>query len=325
MAKKEETKQGDSWGEFSPIALKVAEELRSLYSDSKEDAPNKTLGTYPNPTRVIEALKILIDVMFPGRFSSGASSAEELLPFISERLVYASELLGPEVEKAIPFRWIGEAARKDGNGKPENVSESSHRILKDFFEALPAIRQALVLDVKAAYEGDPAALTYAEIQMAYPGLLAISSHRIAHKLHKLGVPIVPRIMSEWTHTQTGADIHPGAAIGEAFFIDHCTGVVIGETAIIGAHVKLYQGVSLGARSFPLDEHGLPVKHIKRHPTVEDGVVLYANAVVFGGDTVIGRDSTIGGGVCVMESVPPESLVLSSRPDLKIKQAQSKKK
>ena len=312
------------WSDFSPVALKVAEELRPLYTFSEEDAPDKALGSYPNPTRVIEALKILIDIMFPGRFSSGVSKEAELFPFISERLVYVSELLGPEIEKAIPFRWNGEAIRKEGAPPPENAAAAAHKALEEFFQSLPRIRKQLVLDVRAAYEGDPAALTFAEIQMGYPGLIAISSHRIAHKLYKLNVPIIPRIMSEWTHTNTGADVHPGAEIGEAFFIDHCTGVVIGETAQIGKHVKMYQGVSLGAKSFPLDENGLPVKHIKRHPTVEDNVVLYANAVVFGGDTVIGKDSTLGGGVCVMESVPPGSLVLSGRPDLKIKQTPTKK-
>jgi len=157
------------------------------------------------------------------------------------------------------------------------------------------------------------------VQLAYPGVLAITSHRLAHELYLLDVPIVPRIMSEWTHSVTGVDIHPGARIGHGFFIDHATGVVIGETTRIGNHVKIYQGVTLGARSFPLDENGHPIKHIQRHPTVENDVVIYANATILGGDTVIGQGSTIGGNVFLMESVPPNSFVMSEHPELRIKQ------
>ncbi len=308
----------DGWSNFSTVALKTADELHKLYSFEGGDSPSKALGGYPNPTRIIEALKVLIDVMFPGRFSGGVSKPEELLPFISERLVYAAETLGPEIERAIPFRWQGEAARQKGAASGGDVHELSKTVLEKFFAALPETRRLLTLDVRAAYEGDPAAMSFAEVQLAYPGLLAIASHRIAHTFYRLEVPIVPRVMSEWTHTQTGIDINPGATIGEAFFVDHGTGVVIGETTIIGNRVKIYQGTTLGARSFPLDEHGQPVKSIKRHPTVEDDVVIYAGAIILGGDTVIGKGSTVGGGVCVMESVPAQSIVTASRPELKIK-------
>ncbi|HEY5621633.1 MAG TPA: serine O-acetyltransferase EpsC, partial [Pontiella sp.] len=170
------------------------------------------------------------------------------------------------------------------------------------------VRRMLIEDVKAAYNGDPAALSYAEVKLAYPGLIAITSHRIAHELYKLDVPLIPRIMSEYTHSLTGIDIHPGATIGEGFFIDHGTGVVIGETCHIGNNVKLYQGVTLGAKSFPLDEHGRPIKHIQRHPTVEDDVVVYANSTILGGDTVIGKGTTVAGNVFLMQSTPPGSLV-----------------
>ena len=170
--------------------------------------------------------------------------------------------------------------------------------------------------MQAAYDGDPAALTYAEVLLAYPGFLAIAAHRIAHLLYDLRVPVIPRLMSEWVHTQTGADIHPGATIGPSFFIDHATGVVIGETAEIGAHVKIYQGVTLGAKSFELDPaSGLPVKHIKRHPTIRDRVILYANATVLGGDVVVGEDSVIGSNVFLTDSVPPRTLVAAAHPDL----------
>ena len=186
----------------------------------------------------------------------------------------------------------------------------AENILTAFFNALPKIRVAIIDDIQAAYNGDPAALSYAEVQLAYPGVLAIASHRLAHELYKLDVPIIPRIMSEWTHTQTGVDIHPGAKIGSGFFIDHATGVVIGETTTIGCNVKLYQGVTLGAKSFPLDETGNPIKHIQRHPTVEDDVVIYANATILGGDTVIGKGAVIGGNVFLTRSVAPGSKVIS---------------
>lgn len=295
-----------------------ATSLVPLYSGSKEDRADSLLGLYPNTSNIVEALKLFIDVMFPGRMSQNDIEPDELGIFLVRRTSDGWSLLRPEVERAVPFRWTGEAARAEGAPKPVDARAESVRILEAFIERLPEVRKLLIEDVKAAYEGDPAALTYAEVQLAYPGVLAITSHRIAHELYRLNVPIVPRVMSEWTHSQTGVDIHPGADIGHGFFIDHATGVVIGETTKIGNHVKLYQGVTLGARSFPLDENGLPVKHIKRHPTVEDDVVIYAHATILGGDTVIGKGSTIGGNVFILESVPPNSFVSTKHPELHIK-------
>ena len=198
---------------------------------------------------------------------------------------------------------------------PADPLPEARRLLSSFLSSLPSLRKLLTLDVQAAYDGDPAALTYAEVLLAYPGLLAIAAHRIAHVLYTLRVPIIPRLMSEWVHTQTGADIHPGASIGPSFFIDHATGVVIGETAQIGDSVKIYQGVTLGAKSFELDPSGLPVKHLKRHPTVRDHVILYANATILGGDVVIGHHSVIGSNVFLTDSVPPRTLVAAAHPDL----------
>ena len=178
-----------------------------------------------------------------------------------------------------------------------------------FMEQLPALRKLVETDMVAAYEGDPAAKDVVEVVMAYPGFYATVVHRIAHALHVLGVPLLPRMMSELAHSRTGIDIHPGATIGEKFFIDHGTGVVIGETTVIGRNVKLYQGVTLGALSFPKDEAtGLLMKGHKRHPNVEDNVVIYAGATILGGDTVIGHDSEIGGNVWLVESVPPRCRV-----------------
>ena len=186
-------------------------------------------------------------------------------------------------------------------------------IVDDFVAALPEVRRLVETDVQAAYDGDPAATSRMEVVMAYPGLYAVTIHRLAHVLYKLKVPIIPRVMSELAHSKTGIDIHPGATIGERFFIDHGTGVVIGETTVIGRNVRLYQGVTLGGLSFDKDANGALVKGLKRHPNIEDNVVIYANATILGGDTTIGHDSEIGGNVWIKESVPPYSRVYNKPP------------
>lgn len=194
------------------------------------------------------------------------------------------------------------------------------KVAQAFVEALPEVHRLIETDVEAAYEGDPAATSPMEVVMAYPGLYAITVHRLAHVLYRLKVPIIPRVMSELAHSRTGIDIHPGATIGERFFIDHGTGVVIGETTIIGRNVKLYQGVTLGALSFDKDPvTGALVKGIKRHPNVEDNVVIYAGATILGGNTTIGHDSEIGGSVWIIESVPPNSRVYNKPPAPTIKE------
>ena len=192
-------------------------------------------------------------------------------------------------------------------------------VVAAFLRRLPEVKRLVATDVQAAYEGDPAATSPMEVVMAYPGLYAVTIHRLAHELYKLKVPIIPRIMSELAHSKTGIDIHPGATIGESFFIDHGTGVVVGETTVIGRNVKLYQGVTLGAKSFQKDpETGALVKGIKRHPNVEDNVVIYAGATILGGDTTIGHDSEIGGSVWLINSVPPNSRVYNKPPAPEIK-------
>ncbi len=283
----------------------VAQALAGLYSTEHADHPENVLWNYPAADQVVKALKILIRVMFPGL---APAMNEELEPHFERQLDEIAALLGPELERAVPFRWQSASARGTGAEPIEDVAAEADRILDAFLGTLPSIRRMLIDDVKAAYNGDPAALSYAEVKLAYPGVLAITSHRIAHELYRLDVPIIPRIMNEWTHAKAGIDIHPGATIGSGFFIDHGTGVVIGETAQIGRGVKIYQGVTLGAKSFPLDEHGNPIKHIQRHPTVEDHVIIYSNTTVLGGDTVLGHDSVIGGNVFLMETVPPHSFV-----------------
>ena len=310
-------KTAASDGDEKTLIDGVAAKLAPLYT-SGDDAPDAVLGNYPNPKLIVDAHKILIDVLLPGKMSPGVSDAADVENFARERLSEAWDLLLGEAERAMPFGWMGEAGRIEGCKEITNLHYRARCIMSKFYRRLPDIRRYVTEDIRAAYEGDPAALSFAEVKLAYPGLLAVVSHRLAHELYALDVPIVPRVMSEWTHQRTGVDIHPGARIGHGLFIDHGTGVVIGETTEIGNRVKIYQGVTLGARSFPLDEHGNPIKHIKRHPTVEDDVVIYSNASILGGDTLIGRGSTIGGNVFLMESVPPYSFVAAIHPELKIK-------
>jgi serine O-acetyltransferase len=188
----------------------------------------------------------------------------------------------------------------------------------EFLQRLPELRKRLEVDVQAAFEGDPAAKSYPEIIFCYPGVEAVTVYRLAHELLLLGVPLIPRMMTELAHSKTGIDIHPGARIGSSFFIDHGTGVVIGETCDIGSHVKLYQGVTLGALSFPRDAAGNIIRGMKRHPTLEDDVVVYANATILGGDTVIGHHAVIGSNVWLTHSVAPDTVVSLEKPSLRIK-------
>ena len=301
----------------SHLVCNTVESLLPLYSGNGQDRPEGVLSEAPISGHITDALSILIDVMLPGRVSADRIDDDELSMYLTRHLSHAWRLLRPQIERAIPYQWTGEAARCEGQSSTVEAHTESIRVLDAFYGQFETIRKLVIEDIRAAYDGDPAALTYAEVQLSYPGLLAITSHRLAHELYKLNVPIVPRIMSEWTHAKTGVDIHPGATIGHGFFIDHATGVVIGETAEIGNLVKIYQSVTLGAKSFPLDENGNPIKHIKRHPTIEDQVVIYANSTILGAIT-IGARTTIGGNVFLMEDVAPNSFVASKHPELRIK-------
>lgn len=284
---------------------KTAEALIPLYSHEMADRPDRPLWTHPDISKITEALRLLSDILFPGK---NETEPLDFHDFFIQQLEQSATLLQHEIEKSLPFGWIGAAELHKKQAPVADLKQASTNIVNQFIATIPKIRTMLIADVEAAYNGDPAALSYAEVKLAYPGLTAITSHRIAHELYNLNVPLIPRIMSEQTHSATGIDIHPGATIGTGFFIDHGTGVVIGETCHIGNHVKLYQGVTLGAKSFPLDEHGRPIKHIQRHPTVEDGVIVYANSTILGGDTIIGSGTTVAGNVFLMESTPPGSLV-----------------
>jgi serine O-acetyltransferase len=297
---------------------RVAHRLAARFDPAAGDSPDALPAAAPEPPPVVEALRVLLDAIFPGKISASLDPTQNPNVFILHRLTEAWSLLAPQVLRALPYRWLGQAARVEGPVDPipvDDLQAAASELLSAFFRELPGVRDLVASDVRAAYDGDPAALTYAEVLLAYPGLLAIAAHRVSHLLYRLRVPILPRIMSEWVHTQTGADIHPGATIGPSFFIDHATGVVIGETAEIGARVKIYQGVTLGARSFELDPDGNPVKHLKRHPTVRDNVILYANATILGGDVVIGENAVIGSNVYLTASVPPDTVVAAAPPAL----------
>ncbi|MCA9245933.1 MAG: serine acetyltransferase [Planctomycetales bacterium] len=218
---------------------------------------------------------------------------------------------------------IGRALRHEAGVTHEVTCDEDYEALGQakailFLEQLPDLRNRLAKDVEAAYDGDPACKCIDEVIFCYPGLEAITVYRLAHELYRLEIPFIPRMMTEWAHSRTGIDIHPGATIGEYFFIDHGTGVVIGETCDIGNHVKLYQGVTLGALSFPTDGEGNLVRGAKRHPTLEDHVVAYANATILGGRTVIGREAVIGSSVWITRSVDPGTTVVLEKPRLRMK-------
>jgi len=291
----------------------VVEELATQQQDDR--AVNLKEGLNLSGRRAVyEVLDDLLAALFPGCHGNEPVDDRDLILFLGDRLRDAASKLSKQVERALHYLC---ARRGQCDPSKCTCADRAADAVIHLLKELPAIRRMLLTDIQAAYEGDPAALSYDVIVMAYPCVEVIATHRLAHILYKEEVPLIPRIMAERAHSRTGVDIHPGATIGERFFIDHGTGVVIGETSHIGKNVKIYQGVTLGALSFPKDEHGLPIKGIKRHPNIEDDVVIYAGATILGGETKIGRGSVIGGNVWLTHSVPPESKVYNDQPGLKI--------
>ncbi len=284
-----------------------------LHSYSEIGGINRLSDTESLPSkRTIEELcREMLQLLFPGYLEESPIAAEELEMITSERIDQLIETLHHEIAKCIRFRDGEESACAD------SVRSSARNLVCKFIEDFPKIRRLLWTDVQAAYDGDPAAQNFDEIILAYPCIEAIAIQRCAHSLYALDVPLIPRIMTEYAHNLTGIDIHPGAQIGSHFFIDHGTGVVIGETCRIGDHVKLYHGVTLGAKNFPKDENGRVVKGNKRHPDVESNVVIYPHATVLGGETVIGENTTIGANVFLMESIPANSFVNTEGERLRI--------
>ena len=269
----------------------------------------------PARSEIVQLVRDLLELLFPGFIGRQHLTRHNVAFHVGDLLPRISEAAYRQIYLCMCY--VDETKHPAGEDHPPS-GDRARQVTLAFLEGIPEIREKLAGDVQGAYDGDPAALNTDEVILAYPGLLAISVQRLAHELYELGVPLMPRIMSEWAHNQTGIDIHPGARIGRNFFIDHGTGVVIGEATDIGDNVKMYQGVTLGALSFPKDERGRVIRKTKRHPTVGDNVTLYANAIVLGGETVIGENSVIGGSVFVTSSVPPNSVVTFKPPELRLK-------
>lgn len=261
----------------------------------------------PSSNEIIAILKEIRNILFPGYFTEGPQNTVDASYFIGSTILEVETRLTKQIELALHFR--------DGNDKEcEHIISDAADISSTLLCKLPYIQNMLHKDVQAAYEGDPAAQSKEEIIYSYPGFFAIWVYRIAHELYQLNIPLIPRIMTEYAHSRTGVDINAGAQIGEYFFIDHATGIVIGETTTIGDHVKIYQGVTLGALS---TRGGQRLSGVKRHPTIEDNVTIYANACVLGGDTVIGENSVIAGSAFVTKSVPPNSRVVVANQEIAV--------
>jgi serine O-acetyltransferase len=291
-----------SHAELERIVHEVADSYGSGRGiDSLESA------ALPNQRKVVDAVEHLKHVLYMGFYATRDLNPQNLPHYIGDHVYEAFECLVEQISRAVVYR-----RKQGGHPETEDVAWSEKTVLAVLGE-LPRIRAELHEDLQAAYDGDPAAESLEEIVFSYPAIEAITCYRIAREFFVRGTPLIPRIISEYAHTQTGIDIHPGANIGHAFFIDHGTGVVIGSTTVIGDGVKIYQGVTLGALSIPRDQCGEVIRTSKRHPTIEDDVTIYAGATILGGATVVGRGSVIGGNVWITESVPPNSRVTYQPP------------
>jgi serine O-acetyltransferase len=299
-----------NWAETS-LSLLVDEILRNYETCGGMDhIEGKDL---PSKKVVIEVLEDLLTVFYPGYLGKTGITKSNIKYFLGNTLTSIYSRLAEEVEKSLKYicRKVKEC--------PEDIcKERAQVVVKEFLEKIPEIRSLLSGDIEAAYNGDPAAVSAEEVILSYPCVLAITTYRIAHEFYLRGVPLIPRIMSEHIHSQTGIDIHPGAKIGKNFFIDHGTGVVIGETAEIGDNAKIYQGVTLGALSFPKDEKGRLIRGRKRHPTVGNNVVIYSGATLLGADAVVGDDVVIGGNVWITSGVASGTNITIAPPELKYK-------
>jgi serine O-acetyltransferase len=288
---------------MKPTLTQLTDEIIASYARvggiNRVDAVN-----LPSKQAIASITELLLRLLFPGFFDDKPIHSSEIKLATTELMATVAERLEDEIYKAL------ECMKKDR----ATLRSQSHEQTLAFLGKLPGVRELLQTDAEAAYKGDPAALSKDEVIVAYPFIEAIAVQRLAHQLYLQKIPLIPRIMTEWAHSRTGIDIHPGAKIGSHFFIDHGTGCVIGETCEIGNHVKMYQGVSLVARSLAA---GQQLKGVKRHPTVEDNVTLYAGATVIGGETVIGEGSTIGANVFLLNSVPPHSLAIYEEVNVKI--------
>jgi serine O-acetyltransferase len=293
----------------------VVEALTSGHGGlARSSSPGECRYKLPNRDIVARIVEDLRSVLFPGYFGGAQISAETLTFTLGSTLARVVPLLEEQIARGLTFACEDGSRTTEGHACDACGGQAAE-VTRAFLAALPRIRDLLSLDVDAAFEGDPAASSPDEIIFCYPGIRAIANHRLAHEIHRLGVPLLPRMIAEMAHADTGIDIHPGASIGERFFIDHGTGVVIGETSIIGNGVRVYQGVTLGARSFVADGQGRLRKGLPRHPIVEDDVVIYAGATILGRVT-LGRGCVIGGNLWITRSVPPNTVLtqVSARQD-----------
>lgn len=277
-------------------------------------------GYLPAASEIVRIIEMLLEISYPGYFGRQNLSGKNVRYHVGDLIPRLGQALYLQI-----FRSFCHQNEIDGNYDPTGsdlqalpIDVKAREYAQKILQKIPDVRAMLALDVQAAYDGDPASANTDEVILAYPGLLAVTVYRYAHELYAMEVPLMSRTMSEWAHQRTGIDIHPGAKIGRSFFIDHGTGVVIGETTEIGDHVKVYQGVTLGALSFLKDERGRMVRGYKRHPTVRDNVTIYANAIILGGETILGEGCTIGGSTFLTTSVPPGCTVTTSAPELKVR-------
>ncbi|HBI45511.1 MAG TPA: serine acetyltransferase [Planctomycetales bacterium] len=301
------------------IRLKEAlpEITEAIVATYTECSRTSHLGHKPLPSReaVVEILTDLLDILYPGYWRRQNLHIGNVEYHVGDLIDRLHDSLTQQVVRALRHEH-DQTPRED---RPAiDLEALAQQKTVELLKRLPDVRMILEQDAQAAFEGDPAAKSHHEIIFCYPGLEAVSVYRIAHELLLLGVPLIPRMMTEHAHQRTGIDVHPGARIGPGFFIDHGTGVVIGETCDIGVNVKLYQGVTLGALSFPRDANGNIIRGMKRHPTLEDDVVVYANATILGGDTVVGKGAVIGSNVWLTQSVAPSTVVSLEKPSLRMK-------
>ncbi len=298
MSEKSKKPAIDKW--FNSVLPNVVSDLEKSILEDFSIASHEGLDL-AGRNEIYEVLDDILAALFPGCYSRENVQLNEMNFYLGDILRHISFKLGKHIRESFKYRCL---KKNCDNCDCQRRAEES---LMEFIESLPHIRAVLLEDIKAAYDGDPAATSLDEIVLSYPCVEAVATHRIAHKLYLLSVPIIPRIMSERAHSRTGIDIHPGAKIGSRFFIDHGTGVVIGETCEIGRNVKIYQGVTLGATS-PFDKEGSPARGVKRHPDIQDDVIIYANATILGGKTVIGRGAIIGANTWITSSVEPGAVI-----------------
>jgi len=303
-------KEGRTMSDSKLNSEKIEKLVGEIASTYKGDSGINFIDASNLPVRdkILEILDLFTELLFPGYTGKRTVTKSNINYIVIDILYHVYTELAEQIERAYKHRCRME---KCDTGDCRTMAEGASEYL---LTQLPKVRELLKGDVGAAFDGDPAAKSYEEIVISYPCIIAIATYRIAHELYLKEVPLIPRIMTECAHAKTGIDIHPGAKIGKNFFIDHGTGVVIGETSVIGDNVKIYQGVTLGALSFPKDERGKIIKGDKRHPTIEDNVVIYAEATILG-DVVIGKDAVIGGNVWIKESVPAGVTVTMPKADL----------